>query len=448
MIRERRRIEGGGGEGGGGGGALPGGTTVLVHPVFLGDGDLFSFGIGGAFGRHGDAGGAGMVDAAGAVPGHILVLVVGLARAGEAIVGVGELPLDVTVGAGGGDVVVVDDTSAAHDDAGAEFTKDGAGGDDADGPTFVRVRNDLTIDEISLGVVVDDDLEEFLMFLEEEVAVAESDTAGGFGGEHVETGAPAGDGEGSAAISTLALQMTPSIDLGLAVGVQGQDDLVIDDFQRTSFFVDGEVCDMGGTASWFGPTTTRTGAGGRSTSTSSSRRGRLGDLSGRVVVRMIPIRRGVLRRPTEPSLAPYGRSSPRRRRRRRGRRGRLGLAGRRRWRVDHGCGARILVRDDDGDGGGGGRCAHAHADILLVNDGAGLGRGHPGLYVHGCLSAHIRIMMTIVVTFEMGSASFHDAHLGRPRGRRLGVRPRVVIGEPCLLDLVPIVGTKMLWPIR
>lgn len=139
---------------------------VLKHPVCVCHDDAFLLREGSA-GGHGDRGLAGVVDGGGAVPGHILVAVVGVPFGRETVFGVRKVALDGASGALPGLPVVIGDLAAGNDDAGAEFAEDGARGDDANGTALVGVWDELALNHIEFLVLVHDDLEQLLVFLEE-----------------------------------------------------------------------------------------------------------------------------------------------------------------------------------------------------------------------------------------------------------------------------------------
>ena len=222
-------------------GCVPCFLSVFEHPVGACHVDFAFLAVDELSVGHRDGGDAGVVHAACAVPGDVAVPVVALTGAGQLVFGDGEFAFDVAVGTCGFGLVVVGDFLAADDDAGAEFAVDGAGGDDADGATFVGMRDERSFDEIAFGFFGQDDLEEVAVFLEEEIAVAEADAARGFGGEHVESVAFALDGEDADAVFAISFQATELVYFGLAFGVVGELHFVVFDIHHVAFLVHGNL---------------------------------------------------------------------------------------------------------------------------------------------------------------------------------------------------------------
>lgn len=138
--RISRELEGGRGKGG-----LPRFSRVLGLPVA----DCY---VHAALALHllarGDrgAGRLGVVDLARAVPGDVLVLVVGFAGGWEAVVGVGELAFYVASFSRCFFVVVVCHLLAADYDACAEFAEDGSRCDYSYAAPLVAVGHDVALD--------------------------------------------------------------------------------------------------------------------------------------------------------------------------------------------------------------------------------------------------------------------------------------------------------------
>lgn len=220
---------------------------MLKHPIRVRDHNPLLLRRRGALG-HWHARLTRVIHAGRAVPRHVLVAVVRLPLDREPVLGVRELPFYGACGALPRLPVVVGDFAAADDDAGAEFAKDGARGDDADCAAFVGVGDELALDHVEFLVLVHDDLEELFVFLEEEVGVAEADAARGLGGEHVEPVAAAEDGEGAAAVLAAVLEVAGFGDFELAGGVLGEDDLVVGDGLGVAVLVEGDGGDVGGAA--------------------------------------------------------------------------------------------------------------------------------------------------------------------------------------------------------
>lgn len=221
------------------------GVGVLKHPVCVCDDDAFFLCEGGA-GGHGDGGLAGVVDGRGAVPGDVLVAIVGFSFRRETVLRVGEVAFDGAGSTLSGLPVVVGHLSAGDDNTGAKFAEDGARGDDADGASFVGMWDELTLDHVEFFVVVHNNLEQLLVFLEEQVRVAKPDAARGLGGKHIKTVTASQYRERTTTVLTPALEIAHFGDLVLASGVLGEDDLVVLNSLRVTIFVEGDGSDVRG----------------------------------------------------------------------------------------------------------------------------------------------------------------------------------------------------------
>src|SRR5690625_4147978 len=125
---------------------LPRLSCMFQHPIGVVDIDLALLVLWlAAWHRHRRH--VGVVDGAGSVPRHVLVLVVRLAGH-EVVVWVRELPLDNALRASLGHVVVVVDPLATDYNARAKFSEHGPGRNDAYRATLVRVRDDVALNHV------------------------------------------------------------------------------------------------------------------------------------------------------------------------------------------------------------------------------------------------------------------------------------------------------------
>src|SRR5271155_2964847 len=115
------------------------------------------------------------------------------------------------------------------------------------------MRNNISIDEVSLFFIVDDNLVEELVFLKEKIRVPETDTSGRFCRQHVQPPTPADDCESTHSILAPILQMAHLVNLCFAYRVLWQIDLIIYDIKCISLSVYGDLRDMRRTSPWLSP---------------------------------------------------------------------------------------------------------------------------------------------------------------------------------------------------
>src|SRR5689334_20450001 len=89
------------------------------------------------------------------------------------------------------------------------------------------MRDDLALNHVALLVIVDNDLVEFLVLCEEQIGVAEPYTTSGLGGKHVEAVPSTCDCKCAAAVVAATLEVAQLIDLGLALGVLWELNLIV-----------------------------------------------------------------------------------------------------------------------------------------------------------------------------------------------------------------------------
>jgi hypothetical protein len=106
------------------------------------------------------------------------------------------------------------------------------------------MRNQLTLNQVALLVLIYDDLEEALVFCEEQVAVSESHTSCWLRGQHIESFTSTIDCERPAPIFSSTLKVTHLVNFGFTLRILRQFHFVIDNIHHVSLFIDGLLCYM------------------------------------------------------------------------------------------------------------------------------------------------------------------------------------------------------------
>ena len=222
---------------------------MFADPIFVGNVD-FAFGPAAEEGWLGGdcGGGLGVVDGGGAEPGDVPVAVVGFPFFREDISGVGQVAFDdVGVIAGLFLPVVIDDAFPANYDLGPVLLEDTAGSNESDCASAVGGRHQVPLNHVQFLCVRSQNLVQHGVVTEEEVRVPETEGAGGFGGEHVQTGAAVEDGECATAVFAAAEEVAVRVDFGFAGGVGiGEEGFVVEDLLGVSFCIKDDCADGSG----------------------------------------------------------------------------------------------------------------------------------------------------------------------------------------------------------
>lgn len=238
-----------------------------------------------------------MIDTAGTVPCDVLVPVVRLPWRGQFVLWHCQLAFHLTTLARCLHVVLIGDLPTSNDNFGTEFTEHGPCRHHTNSTSLVGVGDDVPVDEVALGLVVDDDLVEHAMLLEEQVGIPETNTPCRFSGKHVFAVAAAEDRERPDSVLSITQKVAIIVDLGLSFHIFRQNHLVVRNLHRLSFLVNRGLRHMRGSAIARPSTTT-----GIRTAASSLRRGTDMVRSGTVILQ-IPVRWAVLRRTTNAALS-------------------------------------------------------------------------------------------------------------------------------------------------
>ncbi len=89
--------------------------------------------------------------------------------------------------------------------------------------------------------IANDNLVQVRVLREEEVAISKTRAPCRFGGEHVQSLAAAGEGEGAHAVLALALQMSILVHFRLAFGVRRQDDFIVRNLHCVAVLVERDA---------------------------------------------------------------------------------------------------------------------------------------------------------------------------------------------------------------
>lgn len=236
------------------------------------------------------------------MPRDKLVAVVGLSRWRQLVFGNRELAFDVAPFSRSLLVVVVDDFATPDDDLGPKLSEDGPRRHHADGSTFIGVRNDLPLNQVSLGLIIDDNLKQMFMLLEEQVGVTEPNAPRRLCRQHVQSLTAAKQGKRSHAVLPPALEIPVLVDFFLACRIFGHHDFVVHDIQRCPILVN----DYLGRGIRLPTTAAPSSTAGRWTPASSlGRRAHAGPL-GANLINEIPVRWSILGRPTCAPLSRNG----------------------------------------------------------------------------------------------------------------------------------------------
>jgi hypothetical protein len=125
-----------------------------------------------------------VVDRAGTVPRNVLILVVRLTF-NEPIARVGDLALNGTLSTSLGGFVVINHAPASNNHARAKLPENRASRNDSYRATLVRMGDDLTLNHVSLLVIVNDDFMQFQVFRKEQITVPKTNATSRLGGKHV-----------------------------------------------------------------------------------------------------------------------------------------------------------------------------------------------------------------------------------------------------------------------
>lgn len=281
---------------------LPSFSGMFEHPVIASNSHFPLLRIDSLTSRQRHRWCLGVIDATSSVPRHILILVVWLSRRGELILRHCEFTLHVPPLPGCLNVVVINDFPATNDDFGAKFPKHGPSGHHTNGSTLIRMRDDLSFNEITLGVIIDDDLVKKLVFLKEQVGVPESNTSGWLCRQHVMFLATIKNRKRTNTILSVALQNAILVHFGLTLRVIWQGHFIINDVHHVPFLVNRDLGYMRRS-----PIPSPSSAAScRATTSPLHGRAYMNRRRRRTVVRQIPVRGAVLRRPTDTSFSRNG----------------------------------------------------------------------------------------------------------------------------------------------
>src|SRR5436305_10194134 len=189
---------------------------MFQHPVCIRDDNFALLRIYDLASLQGNTWCTRLIYRASSVPRYVLILVVLLAGRWKLVVRIGQFSFHDSILASCLNLIVVDNSLSAHDDERPKLTKDRPRRHDANGSTFVRMRNKISINKISLLRIIYDDFVELLVFVEEKVTVSKSNASCRFRRKHVKTLSSSEHGESSAPVISATLKIPELIDFSLS----------------------------------------------------------------------------------------------------------------------------------------------------------------------------------------------------------------------------------------
>ena len=146
-------------------------------------------------------------------PRNVAIAVVRLIFSGNQIIRVCEFAFDDAAFTRLGDLVIVDNPPSANDNSSTEFAEDGSCNDHTDVASLVAAGQDLSLDQVLLLRVVDENLVKLRVLGEEEVTVSETATTCRLSRKHIKPLAATLDCECADAVFATALQVAVLVDL-------------------------------------------------------------------------------------------------------------------------------------------------------------------------------------------------------------------------------------------